>query len=166
MEKKTIYYILGGVAVLGIGYYLWNNSQKKAKETEVTEEKEVTNEKTIEEVKEVKPQIKDLAGKIQNVNLGAIKLNAVKDELSKPRKFDQAELDKKLAECGKKPLLKKNKKSWEECRNKKILSMNATLNFEGVSEMYDQNMIREKSFAEQVINREDGRMFAGSVYDN
>ena len=34
MEKKTIYYIIGGVAVLGIGYYFWNKSKSdKSKET-------------------------------------------------------------------------------------------------------------------------------------
>ena len=57
--------------------------------------------------------------------------------------------------------MKKKKEEWQKC-----VDAGGVASFEGVSEMYEQNMIREKSFAEQVINREDGRMFAGSVYDN
>ena len=32
MNKKTIMYIVGGVAVIGIGYYLWNKNKKSTEE--------------------------------------------------------------------------------------------------------------------------------------
>ena len=32
MDKKKIIYIIGGIAVIGIGYYLYNKSQKKSTE--------------------------------------------------------------------------------------------------------------------------------------
>ena len=47
-----------------------------------------------------------------------------------------------------------------------LVAFDGSYYFEGVAEMYQENQIREQSFAEQVINREDGRLFAGNVYDN
>jgi hypothetical protein len=41
MEKKTIYYVIGGIAVLGIGYYFYNKSKSSNSEFKDTEEKPV-----------------------------------------------------------------------------------------------------------------------------
>ena len=38
MEKKTIYYIIGGIAILGIGYYFMNKGKKTGSES-----KDITN---------------------------------------------------------------------------------------------------------------------------
>ena len=35
MEKKTIYYIIGGIAILGIGYYLMNKGKKTTNDKEI-----------------------------------------------------------------------------------------------------------------------------------
>ena len=45
MEKKTIFYILGGVAILGVGYYLWSKRKKSAEEKEEGEEKDTAETK-------------------------------------------------------------------------------------------------------------------------
>jgi hypothetical protein len=95
-----------------------------------------------------------------------------------PKKLTAQELELNLQSgCGKKPsklALKKNKEAYAKCRadltaklkSQGLVAFDGSYGFEGVSEMYKQNIIREKSFSEQVINREDGRMFAGNVYDN
>jgi hypothetical protein len=48
MKNKKIYYVIGGLAVLGIGYYLWNKNKKSAevKETSDTNKKDVTTDVT------------------------------------------------------------------------------------------------------------------------
>jgi hypothetical protein len=46
MENKTIYYIIGGIAVLGIGYYLYNKSKNTDLENKNSEDAEI--EKTLE----------------------------------------------------------------------------------------------------------------------
>jgi|688.fasta_scaffold48887_10 hypothetical protein len=54
MEKKTIYYIIGGIAVLGIGYYLYNkskNANSESKNTEDTQTGNVLKEENLAEQK-------------------------------------------------------------------------------------------------------------------
>jgi hypothetical protein len=54
MEKKTIYYIIGGIAVLGIGYYLYKkskNANSESKNTEDTQTGNVLKEGNLEEQK-------------------------------------------------------------------------------------------------------------------
>jgi hypothetical protein len=152
MEKKTIYYIVGGIAVLGIGYYLWNKSKKTA------EEKEATDDTATKDV-----ETDATANKPATATTPA------------PKKLTAQELESKLQSgCGKKPKLKKNKVRYDQCRadltaklkSQGLVAFDGSYYFEGVAEMYQENQIREKSFAEQVINREDGRLFAGNVYDN
>ena len=123
MEKKTIYYIIGGVAVLGIGYYFWNKSKSdKSKETgettpvssESSNEESVTKEKEVNTSKEdgvaVKPSFKPL-----NVKVDGIKNIAT--SVAKLKPISSQELESKLqTACGKKPLLKKNKVKYEQCR--------------------------------------------------
>lgn len=125
MEKKTIYYIIGGVAVLGIGYYFWNKSKSdKSKETgettpvssessneeSVTKEKEVTTSSDDTKKPILKPlNIKPVIGKdgIKNIATAVAKLKPISSQ----------ELESKLqSACGKKPLLKKNKVKYEQCR--------------------------------------------------
>jgi hypothetical protein len=53
MEKKTIYYIIGGIAVLGIGYYFYNKSKSANSESKNSEDSQTGNvlkeEKTAEQ---------------------------------------------------------------------------------------------------------------------
>jgi cytoskeletal protein RodZ len=177
MEKKTIYYIVGGIAVLGIGYYLYNKSKKNAEEKETTDDTAKTDVETDASVTEKSASTPATATSTATTPATATSGKSAPATASKPapKKLTAQELEAKLQSgCGKKPRLKKNKKLYDLCRtkliatltNKGLVAFDGSYGFEGLSEMYEQNIIREKSFAEQVINREDGRMFAGNVYEN
>ncbi len=104
MNKKTIMYIIGGVAVVGIGYYLWNKSKKSAEEkpsidnknTKVATDEGATNVATDE---------------------GATNV-ATNEDKTKIVKLTKDELKSKLESgCGKKPLRRKNKDKYAKCRS-------------------------------------------------
>lgn len=99
MNKKTIMYIVGGVAVIGIGYYLWNKNKKSTEE---------------------KPSIDNKNTKVAT-DEGAtnVATNVATDEdKTKIVKLTKDELNSKLESgCGKKPLLKKNKDKYAKCRS-------------------------------------------------
>jgi len=59
MNKKTIYYIIGGVAILGIGYYLWNKRKKSTEEKEVNTETETPKKEEVAPVVDAKANISD-----------------------------------------------------------------------------------------------------------
>lgn len=106
MEKKKIYIIVGVVAVIGVGYYLWNKSKKP------TEEKEATDNTKREEATSLTAS--------ENKTTPAPEPEPVPASAPapSPKKLTAQELELKLqSECGKKPLLKKNKTLWNNCRN-------------------------------------------------
>jgi hypothetical protein len=163
MEKKTIYYIVGGIAVLGIAYYLYNKSKKPATEKEATDETTKTDVAT------------DVATEDKAITPVTAPTPVTPTSTTPaPKKLTAQELESKLAGCGKKPKLKKNQTLWNNCRNdmtaklksQGLVAFDGSYYFEGVAEKNIQNTIREKSFAQQVTNREDGRLFAGRVYNN
>ena len=173
MEKKTIYYILGGVAVIGIGYYLWNKNKNKA-----SEEKEATDDSAKKD-EVIEDTATDTAVKKSTINDSKIATSTATATATAPKpapkKLTAQELESKLQSgCGKKPKLKKNKVKYYQCRadltaklkSQGLVAFDGSYSFEGLAEINRENNIREMSFAEQVINREDGRMFAGNVYDN
>jgi FtsZ-interacting cell division protein ZipA len=181
MEKKTIYYILGGVAVIGIGYYLWSKNKKEEQPKEEQPKEEVTDESKTEEasnkIDTSKVKEKLVNPKLKSGIAEAFKNSNSTSNSSSVKKLTADELESRLQACGKKPsklALKRNKEAYAKCRadltaklkSQGLVAFDGSYGFEGVSEIYQQNTIREKSFAEQVINREDGRMFAGKVYDN
>ncbi len=95
MNKKTIMYIIGGVAVVGIGYYLWNKSKKSAEE---------------------KPSIDNKNTKVAT-DEGATNV-ATNEDKTKIVKLTKDELKSKLESgCGKKPLRRKNKDKYAKCRS-------------------------------------------------
>jgi hypothetical protein len=130
MESKKIYTIIGILAGAGLIYYFW----KKSKSSDVEESKE--------EVKEDAP--KKAEGKILRIekdfstplNLELEEKKPVVQEKPKVKQLTSAELDLKLQQCGKKPLLKKNKKKYEECREnlKSKLRSEGYISFSGEQE--------------------------------
>jgi len=130
MENKKIYTILGVLAGAGLIYYFW----KKSKSSDVEESKE--------EVKE--DATKKAEGKILRIekdfstplNLELEEKKPVVQEKPKVKQLTSAELDLKLQQCGKKPLLKKNKKKYEECREnlKSKLRSEGYISFSGEQE--------------------------------
>lgn len=152
MSKKTIYYIVGGVAIVGIIYFLSNKKNKP------TEEKKSTDNDTSEESSTA------IAPATTPVSVTA----------PAPIKLTAEQLKLELQKCGKKPTRKKNKILYDKCRvditaklkSQGLIAFDGLYSFEGVTDMYIKNKQRQKSFVEQVVNRENGRIFAGDVYQN
>jgi hypothetical protein len=123
MDKKTIYYIIGGVAILGIGYYFMNKGKKTGSESKDDTEK-VDSDTTDKNATLTDGKTKDGKSipKLKNPNLVvATKVPVpvpVPVTASAPTKLTPQELESKLSSgCGKKPKLKKNKTLWNNCRN-------------------------------------------------
>jgi hypothetical protein len=120
MDKKTIYYIIGGVAILGIGYYLMNKGKKPATEKEETDD---TSKAIMDVSTGIATDGKTKDGKsipkLKNPNVVTETKVPVSAPVSAPAptKLTPQELESKLASCGKKPKLKKNKTLWNNCRN-------------------------------------------------
>jgi hypothetical protein len=151
MDKKKILIGLGVLAAAGIGFYFWNKSKKPA---EVGETDSTTG---VAEVK--KEGGSESSSEVSNIP-------TTREEAENLLLKAKEKIENRLA-CGKKPILKKNRARWQNCIDKGgMASFDGSYYFEGLAEIKQENIIREKSFAEQVINREDGRMFAGNVYDN
>ena len=148
MNKKYILIGVGILAVAGIGFYFWNKS-KNATNSEVAEggTEGGTEASADSTTKSTTPSATPSATPTSTPS-------------ATPKPVLETRKDKRKA-CGRKPIIKKKKEEWQKC-----IDAGGVASFEGLSEMYQQNIIREKSFAEQVINREDGRMFAGNVYEN
>ena len=109
MEKKKIYIIVGIVAVVGIGYYLWNKSKKSAEEKETTDE---TDKKDVET--DVTATDKSATATTPATANKPATATASKPA---PKKLTAQELESKLQSgCGKKPKLKKNKVKYDQCR--------------------------------------------------
>jgi hypothetical protein len=98
LKNKGIYILIGSVAIIGIGYYLWN----KNKQTSNLKSNEIADDVVVD--KETKVAIE------------------TKEELTpKLIKISKEELESKLqGACGKKPKLKKNKILYDKCRSKYI----------------------------------------------
>lgn len=125
MDKKKIFLIIGGVAVLGIGFYLFNKSKKpadggaegsteggaEAPADSTTKSAEATPETTANE----------------------------KTPLTKRK-------DKRKA-CGRKPLLKKKKEEWQKC-----VDAGGSASFEGDFDEFEKDYIDfEGEFNNQVM---------------
>lgn len=110
MEKKTIYYIIGGIAILGIGYYLMNKGKKTTNDKEIDSDSMALDSMSLDK--------KVVKNKSQMTKIPA-KLNAlsIPTTTPAPTKLTPQELESELAVCGKKPRLKKNKKKYEQCRS-------------------------------------------------
>jgi hypothetical protein len=100
MKNKKMYYVIGGIAVLGIGYYLWNKSKKSA------EVKEATDETTKNDLGTDAPAPTPTPAPAP-----------VTAPVTAPKQLTAQELESKLqSDCGKKPLLKKNMALYNKCR--------------------------------------------------
>jgi hypothetical protein len=233
MDKKKIYYILGGVALLGIGYYLWNRRNKLKKEKKESD-KETGNLNVVDmpipiethstkpaqtrtETRPTRTSVNNTQLKVQlpqiplpegcevyNVDRMSLKSTRRKDSfnyvwfylMNRPNQTDSGirkgfmvsltnagslngtrrvsdvfiDANGKIGAIAlqiSKSIYKPFKDD-TSLRNKGKINFKCPVSssFEGLAEINQENTIRQKSFAEQVVNREDGRMFAGDVYDN
>lgn len=109
MEKKTIYYILGGIAILGIGYYLMNKGKKTT--NEIDNDSMALDSMTLDKKSVNKSKLTKIPVKLHTSS------DIAKAKMSEIKKLTPQELESELAVCGKKPRLKKNKKKYEQCRS-------------------------------------------------
>lgn len=111
INKKTAY-IIGGLALFGVVYFLYKNNKKT--QSSKTDEKEDVSTET----KEV--QKWELGVPIVQSNIVAKKSVESPKELSKKeiRKENRSDKKKYKSDCGKRPLLKKNRVKWQECVDK------------------------------------------------
>jgi hypothetical protein len=98
LKNKSLYILIGSVAIIGVGYYLWN----KNKQTSNLKSNEIADDVVVD--KEIKVAIE------------------TKEQVTpKLIKISKEELESKLqSACGKKPKLKKNKILYDKCRSKYI----------------------------------------------
>ena len=109
MDKKKIYYIVGGIAILGIVYYLMNKGKKTNSENTDTDDTDNTDSS---KKAESKSELKQVPVKIP----ASITANTTPTTPA-PKKLTAQELESKLQSgCGKKPTRKKWKEKYDKCR--------------------------------------------------
>jgi len=111
MEKKIIYYIIGGIAILGIGYYLMNKGKKTTNDKEIDSDSMALDSMTLDKKSVNKSKLTKTPVKIYTSS------DIAKAKMAEIKKLTPQELESELAVCGKKPRLKKNKKKYEQCRS-------------------------------------------------
>ena len=118
MDKKKILIIVGVVAVAGIGFYLWKKRKKSTDEKESSDSVEKpTDESKSTSTDSTTPT--SSAPKSATPTSSAPK-SATPTTSTQPsvKKLTPQELEARLQSgCGKKPLLKKNKVKYEQCRS-------------------------------------------------
>ena len=146
MENKTIIYIVGGIAVLGIGYYLYNKNKKKtASPTPVAETKSeddtagVVAKPKMESSTETNP----LQGKPKNPNAMEVAQGMPTTTATPPASTPKTQLTKNevefrlLKKCGAKPLIniKGSALKYENCKNsfKADLKSQGLISFDGMN---------------------------------
>ena len=154
MKNKNLIYIVGGVAVLGIAYYMYKKRQGKAKsETPVTPVAETKSEdetKVEDDTAGVvaKPKMESstetnpLQGKPANPNAMQVAQSMPKTTATPPASTPKTQLTKNEVElrlfkkCGVKPLLniKGSVQKYENCKNsfKNNLRKQGLISFDGM----------------------------------
>jgi len=109
MDKKQLYYVIGGVAVIGIsiGLYFYNKNKNVEGDVEMADLKTKSAEETTDGVKNEKvPMPKPAPAPVTATSISPV------------IKLTEQQLEDKLSSCGKKPKLKKNLKLYHACRGK------------------------------------------------
>jgi hypothetical protein len=151
MENKNLIYIVGGVAVLGIAYYMYKKRQATPKvsatpvaETKSEDETKVEDEKMdiVSKAKMEKPR-GQMVGKPKNPNAMEVAQSMPTSTASTPTastpktKLTKNEVEKRLfKKCGVKPLLniKGSVQKYENCKNsfKNNLRQQGLISFDGM----------------------------------
>ena len=141
MDKNQLYYVIGGVAVIGIsiGLYLFNKNKNVEDGVETADLKTKSAEEKIDGVKnETVPMLKPSPLRPRPVSSSVITATAT--AMPSVTKLTEQELADKLAVCGKKPKLKRNQKLYHACRgqvtdtlrSKGLISFDGSYSFEGL----------------------------------
>jgi len=155
MENKNLIYIVGGVAVLGIAYYMYKKRQGKAKsetpvtpvaETKSEDETKVEDEKMdiVSKPKMEKPEREGRSqGKPKNPNAMEVAQSMPTPTASTPTastpktKLSNLEVERRIfTACGMKPtgLFKERRNQWDNCkdRTKANLKSQGLISFDGM----------------------------------
>jgi hypothetical protein len=120
MDNKKLLYVVGGIALIGVGYYLINKNKKKGVEVSVT--LPTDNEGDVKPIPKPAPPVEKLPVEKPPVEKIMVK------------KLTAQELEMQLqSACGKKPLRKKNVALYNQCREKQTakLRTQGMISFEG-----------------------------------
>ena len=130
MNKKTIMYVLGGVAILGIGFYMLNKNKKTAEQKESLEE------------------TKDTTSVLPVSPIATAPAPAPATPPAPVKQLTNAELELKLVSCGKKPKSKKNKREYDKCRSdiREGLKAQGLVSFDGSYSM-DESVVEAGFFS-------------------
>ena len=86
MENKTIYYLIGGIAVIGIGYYFLNKNSIKLKDSEKNDfsnsDLEDVDKKSFEDEKTTIKAIKRDSVNLKKINIPLVKINKSKESVN------------------------------------------------------------------------------------
>jgi len=125
MERKKLIYIIGGIAVIGIGYYLYKNRQRPP-------QGEGDGGMPPSGAPTTQPPTQQPAKEGE----GTTTADLSKKEARKQSKSDSQTY---MAVCGKRPSLKKNRGAWQSCvdEQKKKASATSSSPFEGASTSFD-----------------------------
>lgn len=105
MENKKLLYIVGGIALIGVGYYLMNRNKSKA-----------TTDKEDEGLLKPAPAP---APSIEKPPVEKLPVEKPPIEKATVKKLTAEQLEMELQKgCGKKPKLKKNIALYNQCREK------------------------------------------------
>ena len=147
MEKKKLYYIIGGVSIIGIGIglYFWNKNKNTGDSSESKDLKTKSAEETTDEPKKsAKPNVKvdALAPKPALAPTTAPKPAPVfvAEPVTAPIIVDTyypptliTRKDKRKA-CGRRPILKKKRATWQQC-----VDAGGVASFEGYSNQWEND---------------------------
>ena len=137
MENKNLIYIVGGVAVLGIAYYMYKKRQGKAKlETPVTPVAETKSEDDTAGVV-AKPKMESSNANEISSTPPASTPPASTPPASTTTKLSRLEVEKRIfTACGMKPtgLFKNRRNQWDNCkdRTKANLKSQGLISFDGM----------------------------------
>jgi len=113
MNKKIIMYVVGGVAIIGIAYYLMNRKKSVVNTTE--QEDDLSDVKPIP--RPVKQTGKEPVKSTSDTEIIAEDVNLVTAKAGLVKILTDGQIEKELQmRCGKKPKLKKNISLWNVCR--------------------------------------------------
>jgi hypothetical protein len=155
MENKNLIYIIGGVAVLGIAYYMYKKRQGKAKsETPVTPVAETKSEDDTAGVvakpkmesstetnplqgKPASPMTKDQLKEIKNQVPLEDRTKNIPRNMPSQTKLSKLQVEKRIfTACGMKPtgLFKERRNQWDNCkdRTKANLKSQGLISFDGM----------------------------------
>jgi len=153
MEQKKLYYIIGGVSIIGIGIglYFWNKNKNAGDSSESKDLKTKSAEETTDEPKKLgKPNVKADNTVVKNSS-ATLSTPAPKpapttapvfvaETVTAPIIVDTyypptliTRKDKRKA-CGRRPILKKKRTEWQQC-----VDAGGVASFEGYSNQWEND---------------------------